>query len=74
MEISITLKITFNKTSKKIWCNFHIDKTKESLVKHQLKMLGMVREKLYETTSKQARAAIQLHILEHGEGRTEVTS
>ena len=34
------------------WCNFHIDKIKERLVKRQLKMLGMVQKKLYRTTLK----------------------
>ena len=48
MEISITLKNTFNQSSiffYKNWCNLHIDQIKERLVKRQLKMLGMVRKK-----------------------------
>ena len=38
----------------KNWCNFHIDKIKERLVKRPLKMLSIVQEKLYRTTLNQA--------------------
>ena len=56
MEISITLKTHFTKPQSfsKSWCNSHIDKIKESLVKCQLKMQGMVQKKkpIAETTFK----------------------
>ena len=44
MEISITLKITFNQTSifSKNLCKFHIHQIKERLVRRQLKLPGMV--------------------------------
>ena len=41
----------FNLFSKN-WCNFHIDQSKGTLVKRQLKMVGMVQKKLYRTTLK----------------------
>lgn len=52
MEISITLKNTFNQTSSffKNWCHFHINQIKWRLVKRQLKILGMVQNIRYRTT------------------------
>ena len=54
MEISITLKtyVTKHQSLSKNLCNFHIDQIKERLVKHPLKMLGIVQKKLYRTTLK----------------------
>ena len=42
------------------WCNFHIDKIKERLVKRQFKRLGKYSpEKLYRTTLRHRETAIK---------------
>ena len=49
----MAVKNTLNQTSIVLqhqdWCNFRISKIKERLVKCQLKMIGMVKKKLYRT-------------------------